>query len=103
MPHRKFLQRIRAEFLEMPGLQLNLAQAQRLYGLDRTVCKDALDALVEANFLRVKNGKYGRVTDASPDHSGHRHGEATKEPDRHDSATESETLRAGRPRRGVAR
>ena len=99
MPHRKFLQRIRSEFLEMPGLQLNLVQAQRLYGLDRAVCKAALDALVDANFLRVHNGKYRRVTDGSHDHSAHPHAETTRDVDERDD----ETLRARRPRRGVAR
>ena len=83
MPHRKFLQRIRAEFLEMPGLQLNLVQAQRLYGMDRTVCKAALDALVDERFLRVKDGKYRRV---SAEHSGHSHAEAAKDADERDSA-----------------
>jgi hypothetical protein len=100
MPHRKFLQRIRAEFVEMPGLQLNLIQAQRLYGMDRTTCKAALDALVEENFLRVKDGKYRLV---SPEHSGHSHAEAARHADEHDSAIDDETLRARRPRRGVAR
>jgi DNA-binding FadR family transcriptional regulator len=100
MPHRRFLQRIRAEFMEMPGLQLNLVQAQRLYGMERTVCKAALDALVDEHFLRVKDGKYRRV---SPEHSGHSHPETAKHADEHDAAADDDTLRARRPRRGVAR
>ena len=32
------LQRIQGEFVEMPGLRLTAAQAQRLWGLDRDVC-----------------------------------------------------------------
>jgi hypothetical protein len=44
--------RIRGEFREMPGLQLTLAQAQRLFGLDPVACRRVIDALVEASFLR---------------------------------------------------
>jgi hypothetical protein len=36
----------------MPGLQLTLAQAQRLFGLDPLACRRVIDALVEASFLR---------------------------------------------------
>ena len=36
------LMRIKAEFLEMPGLQLTPLQAQRLWGLDAKACDDAL-------------------------------------------------------------
>ena len=45
------LQRIRAEYVEMPGLKLTEAQAQRLWGLDGAMCKAALAALVKAGFL----------------------------------------------------
>lgn len=43
--------RIRSEFLEMPGLKLTLAQAQRLFGLDPVVCRALLRDLVEGGFL----------------------------------------------------
>jgi hypothetical protein len=57
-------QRVRAEFLEMPGLRLKSEQVQRLCGIDRTVCSSVLGALVTANFLCVKSdGHYARVTD----------------------------------------
>jgi len=46
------VERIRGEFREMPGLQLTLAQAQRLFGLDPAACRHVIDALVEASFLR---------------------------------------------------
>lgn len=36
----------------MPGLQLTLAQAQRLFGLDPTSCRQVIEVLVEASFLR---------------------------------------------------
>jgi hypothetical protein len=44
--------RIRSEFLEMPGLQLTLPQAARLWGLETRACRDVIDALVESSFLR---------------------------------------------------
>ena len=44
--------RIRGEFREMPGMQLTLAQAQRLFGLDHTACRHVIDTLVAASFLR---------------------------------------------------
>ena len=43
---------IRAEYLEMPGLQLTIRQAQRLWGLDAPTCAAMFDALVTARFLR---------------------------------------------------
>lgn len=61
---QRTLQRLRGEFLEMPGLRLTVPQAERLCGVDPAVCKAILDALVEAKFLSVKqDGSYGRVTD----------------------------------------
>jgi hypothetical protein len=45
------LQRIQGEFVEMPGLRLTAAQAQRLWGLERDVCDALLGALVDAKFL----------------------------------------------------
>jgi hypothetical protein len=46
------VERIRGEFREMPGLQLTLDQAQRLFGLDKAACRHVIDTLVEASFLR---------------------------------------------------
>ena len=64
MPHTPLLNRIRGEYLEMPGLRLTLEQAQRLCGIERALCKAVLDALVEARFLCVKpNGTYARAID----------------------------------------
>lgn len=55
--------RIRAEYLEMPGMTLRLEQVARLCGIDRTVCKVVLDALVEAKFLCLKDdGAYTRFS-----------------------------------------
>jgi hypothetical protein len=45
------LQRIRAEFIEMPGLRVTLRQAARLFHLDPVACDVALRILTEDGFL----------------------------------------------------
>ena len=58
------LNRLRTEFLEMPGMHLKPEQLQRLCGVDRGLCQAVLDSLVEARFLRVSaDGQYARATD----------------------------------------
>ena len=47
-----WVQLIRSEYLEMPGLSLTRAQAQRLWGLDPKTCETLLDQMVSARFLR---------------------------------------------------
>ena len=49
---RTIVERIRSEFLEMPGLRLTMPQASRLWGLDITACEQVVDVLVESTFLR---------------------------------------------------
>ena len=44
-PFQQALERIRAEYLEMPGMRLAPAQVERLSGVDRSVCRQVLDAL----------------------------------------------------------
>jgi len=54
-------ERIRAEYLEMPGLRLTATQVQRLCGLDGATCALVLDALIAENFLRRDpDGHYSR-------------------------------------------
>jgi hypothetical protein len=48
---QRVLDRIRAEYLEMPGMKLTTAQVRRLCGIDPSMCKAALDSLVQALFL----------------------------------------------------
>ena len=61
---REILERIRAEFVEMPGLRLTLDQVSRLCGAERAHCKAALDALVETKLLWLKSdGRYARLTE----------------------------------------
>ncbi len=45
------IRRVRAEFLEMPGLALTLAQAQRLWSMDRRTCEVLLTSLTDSRFL----------------------------------------------------
>jgi hypothetical protein len=52
MELERIVYRIREEFREMPGLRLTPAQATRLWGVDHGVCKQVIDRLVEASFLR---------------------------------------------------
>ena len=44
--------RARAEFMEMPGLQLTLPQAARLWNLGVDDCRYVIDALTDSGFLR---------------------------------------------------
>lgn len=54
--------RARAEFLEMPGLKLTLAQAARLWAMDAATCAAVLRALVDARFLvEAGNASYMRA------------------------------------------
>ena len=55
----RVFERIRAEFLEMPGLRLKPEQVQRLCGVEQSVCKHVLDSLVDREFLCIKpDGAY---------------------------------------------
>ena len=55
------LRRVQGEYIEMPGLRLTPAQAQRLWGLDRAACDTLLGALVDAKFLfRTRDGAFVR-------------------------------------------
>ena len=57
-----WLQLIRAEYLEIPGLSLTREQAQRLWALDPETCDALLDTMVETKFLRrTSQGTYVRT------------------------------------------
>ena len=59
-----FVQRLRAEFREMPGLRFTAPQVQRLCGVGARECQAALDALVREGVLRVHaDGRYAGVSD----------------------------------------
>jgi hypothetical protein len=55
-------QLVRAEYLEVPGLELTRDQAQRLWGLDHAACDKVLAALVECRFLKcTRRNRYLRA------------------------------------------
>ena len=57
-----WLQLIRSEYLEIPGLHLTKPQVQRLWGLDPIRCDDLLDTLIDGRFLRrTCAGQYVRA------------------------------------------
>lgn len=56
------IDRIQAEYREMPGLSLTGPQACRVWQVDHVRCTAVLDALVQANFLRrTRTGAYVRA------------------------------------------
>ena len=57
----RVLERIRADYLEMPGLRVNAAQARRLWGLEPAACDRALEVLQDLRFLkRLADGTFVR-------------------------------------------
>ena len=57
------VQRVRGEFMEMPGLRLTPTQAARLWAVDRLTSAHVLDRLVAIGFLsRTREGAYVRVS-----------------------------------------
>ena len=46
------VRRVRAEFVEMPGLRLTPAQATRLWGIERDACHRVIETLIDSAFLR---------------------------------------------------
>jgi len=52
----RVIRRIRADFLEMPGLCLTTEQARRLWGLDPQTCEALLNLLIDSRFLRRTDG-----------------------------------------------
>lgn len=68
--HEQILERLRAEYREMPDMRLKLEQVQRLCGIEQPLCKLALEALVEAKFLRLgSDGAYVLLGPQAPDPS----------------------------------
>lgn len=58
-PSHDLIQRVRGEFLEMPGLCVTPAQARRLWGLDDASCSALLATLIETEFLfQTRDGTY---------------------------------------------
>jgi hypothetical protein len=63
---QRVLERLRAEYLEMPDMKLTLEEVQRLCGIEQTMCTLVLDALVKTSFLCLRSdGTYVRLTEGS--------------------------------------
>jgi hypothetical protein len=51
--------RVRAEYLEMPGLCLTFEQARRLWDIEKRTCEALLKSLTDARFLhRTQRGLF---------------------------------------------
>jgi hypothetical protein len=63
-PYQLAFNRIRAEFVEMPGMTLTPEQVRRLCGVELSVCEGVLNDLVRARFLVLdSDGYYRRIRD----------------------------------------
>ena len=52
----EWTKRIRAEYLEMPGLSLTRAQMRRLWPIDAALIDAVVDALLVSGFLECRPG-----------------------------------------------
>ena len=60
----EWMQQIRAEYLEMPGLSLTKEQMRRLWRFDGPLCDAVVEALVTLEFLARRPGdRYVRRSD----------------------------------------
>jgi hypothetical protein len=63
---KELLERVQAEFREMPGLRLTVGQTKRLCGITQPLCQVILDDLVKSGFLCANgDGTYARPSQAS--------------------------------------
>ena len=61
-PPEQVLQRVRAEYDDLPSLRLTPSQAQRQFGLEPRACAALLDTLLNENFLtRTSDGVFVRA------------------------------------------
>jgi len=59
---RELTRRVRAEFAEMPGLSVTLAQARRLLATDEPTCAEVFKLLLKQGMLRrTPQGRYVRA------------------------------------------
>lgn len=58
---RELTRRVQAEYAEMPGLSVTLAQAQRLLATDEPTCSEVFELLINRGVLRrTPQGRYVR-------------------------------------------
>jgi predicted transcriptional regulator of viral defense system len=59
---QELTRRVQAEYAEMPGLSITLAQAQRLLAADHHTCVTVLTRLIDRGILRrTGRGRYVRA------------------------------------------
>ena len=57
----ELLQRVKAEFIEMPGLTLTYDQAVKLWNCHPVMCRQVLETLLETRFLiRTRRAAFAR-------------------------------------------
>ena len=52
----EWMQQLRAEYLEMPGLALTRAQMRRIWPIDAPLCDAVVNALLASGFLECRQG-----------------------------------------------
>ena len=72
---------LQSYFLGVPGLRLTSEQAQRLCGVEWTICQLVLDSLVETKFLCHKAGGAYELTSGGGDHLHPEHAKAVPRAD----------------------
>jgi hypothetical protein len=61
------IERVRSEYLEMPGMRLTPQQLQRLCGIGPSLCDAVLESMVKSRFLAPRpDGTYVRASDGVP-------------------------------------
>ena len=75
MSFASVVDRVRFDFIEMPGMELTLPQAIRLWSLGADDCRFVLDSLVDVGFLQwtarrtvVRTGRNLAMGDSFPSH-----------------------------------
>jgi hypothetical protein len=65
---KDIVERVRSEYLEMPGMRLTPPQLQRLFGIAPSLCDAVLESMVQSRFLAVRpDGTYMRASDGLPE------------------------------------
>lgn len=59
---RTLMERVQAEYVEMPGLSVTLPQAQRLWAIDPATCEEVFSRLIATRVLRrTSKGRFVRA------------------------------------------
>ena len=61
LEQRELCVRVLSEYREMPGMSLTLAQAARLFNLDRSRCAVVLHTLVDCGVLTTNGSAFARA------------------------------------------